>query len=76
MAQLTSPNVVKMFAVFQDAKTTYIILEFCEEGDLNKFIRNNGGLLSEEKGCEVLAQLLNGFKNLYENGKNSIKPIL
>ncbi len=40
MKQLTSPNVVRMYDVIQDAKATYIILEYCPDGDLSKFIRN------------------------------------
>ena len=43
MKQLTSPHVVKMFDVYEDSKNTYIILELCNGGDLDKFIRSHGG---------------------------------
>lgn len=45
MKQLKSDNVVKLFDVLQDNKYTYIILEFCPDGDLNKFIKKNQGSL-------------------------------
>lgn len=55
MEKLTSPNVVKMFDVLHDPQTTFIILEFCSDGDLNQFIRKHGGNLTEELACEVLS---------------------
>lgn len=41
-------------------------MEYCNEGDLSKFIRKNGGHLKESVAIDVLGQLMNGFKNLYE----------
>ncbi|KRX01734.1 Protein kinase-like domain [Pseudocohnilembus persalinus] len=76
MKKLKSPNVVRMYDVFNDSKTTYIILEFCKDGDLDHYIRKNGGLLNEKEALDVLNQLLNGFKNLVELGyiHRDIKP--
>lgn len=39
MKELTSPNVVKMFAVDENQETVFIVLEFCPDGDLDKFIK-------------------------------------
>lgn len=54
MKQLTSPNVVKMYDVEGDKETTYIILEFCPDGDLDKFMRKNGGMLKEDVAMKVM----------------------
>ena len=40
MKKLTSPNVIKLYEVYEDSKNTYLILEYCNEGDLSKFIRS------------------------------------
>ncbi|KRX01735.1 Protein kinase-like domain [Pseudocohnilembus persalinus] len=76
MKKLSSPHVVKMYDVFNDPKTTYIILEFCKDGDLDHYIRRKGGMLNEKDACDVLNQLLEGFKNLVELGyiHRDIKP--
>lgn len=47
MKELHSDNVVRMYHVESDKKTTYIILELCSDGDLRKFIHNNNGNLPE-----------------------------
>jgi serine/threonine-protein kinase ULK/ATG1 len=40
MRKMTSQNVIKLYDVIEDSKTTYIILEYCNQGDLSKFIRS------------------------------------
>ena len=39
MKKLHSENVVKMYEVIQEKDMTYIILEYCPDGDLSHFIR-------------------------------------
>lgn len=34
MKQIHHPNIVDFYAVFQDAKNTYMVLEFLEGGEL------------------------------------------
>lgn len=47
MRELKSDNVVRMYHVESNQKTTFIILELCSDGDLRKFIHNNSGHLPE-----------------------------
>ena len=44
-----------MYDVISTKEITYIILEFCPEGDLDKFIRKNGGILEEKKAIDILS---------------------
>lgn len=76
MKKLTSEHVVRMYDVQGDKQTTYIILEFCPDGDLDKYIRKNGGSLKEDQGINVMRQLMSGFKNLVDIGyiHRDIKP--
>jgi serine/threonine protein kinase len=41
------------------------VTEFCNEGDMQKFL-DKRGRLSEEEATDVLKQILNGFKGLHE----------
>jgi len=47
MKELKSDHIVKMYDCQGDAKYTYIILEFCGDGDLSKFINKHNGQLTE-----------------------------
>lgn len=49
-----SANVVKLLDYIPTKATTYIIIEFCEEGDLAHFINAHGGLLEEKVAIDVL----------------------
>lgn len=76
MKILKSPNIVKMYDAIFTKQTTYIILELCPEGDLDKFIEKHGGHLDEKLGIEVLTELMNGFKELVSHNyiHRDIKP--
>jgi calcium-dependent protein kinase len=73
---LTSKHVVRMYDVFQAANQTYMVIEFCPDGDLRKFISKNGGLLSEAVAVDVLKQLMKGFEELIAHNyiHRDIKP--
>lgn len=76
MQKLTGDHVVRMYDVQGNAKETFIILEFCPEGDLRKFMEKHGGQLTEKQSVDVLKQLMEGFKCLVSQGyiHRDIKP--
>ena len=37
LKQLDHPNIVKVYDIHQDDKTTWMFMELCEHNDLNKF---------------------------------------
>ncbi len=47
MSELDSPYIVKMEEVYKNAETLYIIIEFCEGGDLRQFMMNRNNRLEE-----------------------------
>ena len=65
-----------MFDVIYEKHTTYIILEYCPDGDLNSFIQRAGGMLEEQIAINVLKQLMNGFGELISHNyiHRDIKP--
>ena len=75
LIRLSHPNVVKIFDVHQEEDTIWIIMEFCEHGDLNKFLQNR--TLTQEQMLDVMIQLAQGVAYLHGNNiiHRDIKPL-
>ena len=44
LSKIHHRNIVKLEEVYQTAKNSYLIFEFCGGGDLQKFIKEKGAL--------------------------------
>lgn len=67
IAQSTDhPNLVKMFDVFEEEERVYLIFEFCDGGDLSKFLQKRG-MLSETEARDYLQQIVSGMEYLMMN---------
>ncbi|CAD8208951.1 unnamed protein product [Paramecium pentaurelia] len=65
--QIDSENVVKMIDVIQCDQSTYLILEFCEEGNLNKILnRQPKRRFNQERAYQIFCQIVEGYKSLYK----------
>jgi hypothetical protein len=51
MKALNGPYVTEFYAHFEDTQCIYIVMEFCEGGDLFKTMLMHGGLLDEQWVC-------------------------
>ncbi len=51
MRALNGPYVAQFFDTFEDTTCIYIIMEYCEGGDLFKTMLMHGGLLDEQWVC-------------------------
>ncbi|KAM3146326.1 hypothetical protein pb186bvf_001671 [Paramecium bursaria] len=69
-------NIVKLLDAQEDKKTTVMVLELCDGGDLEHFLESHGGHLSEQVAQEVLLQMMCGFKEITDKGyiHRDIKP--
>lgn len=63
LKRLKSENILKLYDVFQTYNNTYIITEFCDQGDLGTYIKKNGKL-KEEYAIRTLKHIVNGLKEL------------
>lgn len=61
-------NILKLFDVFETMNNTYIITEYCDQGDLATYIQQYGRL-KEENAVRVLKHLVNGLKELAKSSK-------
>jgi len=46
---LNHPNIVKLYGVFCDEENIYLIMEYCSDNHLSKFIRQRNSLPQSEK---------------------------
>ena len=65
MKQLDSPYIVKLLDVLKTRENLYLVMDFCEGGDLEKYIKHNGAV-PEALGRKWLAQLFRAFLSLLE----------
>lgn len=55
-----------MYDIKKTSNNIYIILEYCNEGDLDQYLKKRKKF-TEEEALDFLIQILNGFKTLVQN---------
>ena len=61
MSMLKNKNIVELKEYLESEINCYIIMEYCNQGDLDQYLKKYT-YLSENEAVEKLRQLLNGFK--------------
>ena len=64
-------NIIKLYDIKKTANNIYLILEFCNEGDLMKYLKQKSKL-TEEEAIEILVQIFNAFKEALEKANRII----
>ena len=66
LKSLNHPNVIKIYKISEDSKKIYIIMEYCENGELfNRIV--NKQRLNEDEAALFYYQLINGLEYLHKN---------
>ncbi|CAD8046461.1 unnamed protein product [Paramecium sonneborni] len=75
LSTLDSQYIMKLYKVFQTQNNTYLITEFCEDGDLGSKL-NKIGKFSEQQTQNIVFGLVKAYKLLKQNGiiHRDIKP--
>lgn len=63
MASLNCPHIMKLFELIETTNNFYLVLQFCNGGDLEKALLK-AGRFSEAKSLEYLGQLRQAFERL------------
>lgn len=73
---LKSPHIVQMYDVYGTPNNIYMMIEFCEGGDLRSFLKKHEYKLEENVAVDIIRQLMHGFKELVDHGyiHRDIKP--
>ena len=75
LKRLSHPNVIKIHKIFEDEKRYYIIMEFCENGELfNRIVEKR--YLTEDEASLFYYQLINGLEYIHKNNivHRDLKP--
>lgn len=64
LESLNHPNIVRLIDHFNTDRSTYIITEYCGDGDLRQLLRNNRSGVKEDEVKGMFIQLMNGFQSL------------
>ena len=67
LTKFNHPNVISVSEIFQDKEAYYIVMEYCEGGELLDYIVANK-YLSEEKSSFFYYQLINGLEYIHSLG--------
>jgi len=63
--QMEHPNILQLHDVFEDESFVYLVLDYCPNGDLSKYMKNNGKL-SEYQARNFMDQLVSGLLYLHK----------
>ncbi|ETV99388.1 ULK/ULK protein kinase [Aphanomyces invadans] len=66
MRQINHPNIVKLYDIKKTEKHIYLMLEYCDGGDLQHFIKKQpNGVVSEDTARHFLRELADGLHVLW-----------
>ena len=75
LKSLNHENVIKIYNIFEDIKRFYIIMEYCENGELfNRIVEKKR--LNEDESAIFYYQLINGLEYIHKNNiiHRDLKP--
>ena len=67
MQEISCPNVISLTACQKTTNNYYLVLEHCNGGNLQEFIKARGGYLSEPEAKFIIRQIISGLKELRVN---------
>lgn len=66
MKKFDHPNLLHLFELLETGNNYYMVISYCNHGDLMEYI-NKHGPLGENDSIYFLMQIMNGFKELHRN---------
>ena len=66
MSKINHPNIMHLFEFMETSNNYYLVIQYCNNGDLESYLKKMGRL-SEEEAVYFLKQMSNGFQCLHKN---------
>jgi len=66
MSKLHHPNIMHLFEFMETANNYYLVIQYCNNGDLETYLKKMGKL-SEDEAVYFLMQIMNAFQTLHRN---------
>ncbi|KAL5011938.1 hypothetical protein ScPMuIL_010489 [Solemya velum] len=67
-SRLKHPSILELYNYFEDSNYVYLVLEICHNGELNRYLRANCKVLTEEEACHFMKQIVEGMLYLHSYG--------
>lgn len=76
LASLSHPNIVRVFHVFEEHNTAYIVMEYLKGHTLIEWLRVKGGYLPAAEAIECVLQICDALEAVHQRGylHRDIKP--
>lgn len=75
-SKLKHPSVLELYFVFEDFNYVYLVLEYCENGELQRFLKQHNKVLSESEGKETKSTVSFAFHKFQFSILNTQKKIV
>lgn len=59
-------NIIRLYDIKKTQNNIYLVLEYCNEGDLMEYLKSKNRL-TEDEAVDFFIQIMNAFKTLYKN---------
>lgn len=75
-ASLSHPNIVQVFDIENDGASDFIVMEYCDGGDLKRYLQGHGGRLPVARAVEVTQALLRALDYAHQHNviHRDVKP--
>lgn len=66
MSKINHPNILHLYEYLETANNYYLVIQYCNNGDMETHVKKNK-CLGEEESVYFLMQIMNGFKELHRH---------
>lgn len=66
-SRLKHPAVLELYTFFEDSNYVYLVLELCHSGELQRYLKKNNRILSEDEASHILSQVVQGLLYLHSH---------
>lgn len=66
MSLINHPNVMHLYEFMETNNNFYLVIQYCNNGDLESYLKKYGHL-TENEAVYFLMQIMNGFRELHKH---------
>lgn len=67
-SRLKHPSILELYTYFEDNNYVYLVIEMCHNGELQRYLKSNCKVLSEDEARHFMRQIVEGMLYLHSYG--------
>ncbi|XP_050415388.1 serine/threonine-protein kinase PLK4 isoform X2 [Patella vulgata] len=67
-SRLKHPSILELYNYFEDSNYVYLVIEMCHNGELQRFLKSNCKVLTEDEARQFMKQIVEGMFYLHSHG--------